>query len=243
MRTTNPVFRTIEKQQDNSYASVASASYRGIMSKTALLLVIAILSGVVGINFLTAQTLVPVLIGAMIVGFISVIVASLSPRLAMPFGILYAVSEGILLGVITALINSVYPGVATSAFIATFAVFVAMLFLYSSRIIKVTSRFRMVMSGIMLGLLLYFIFFGIFSWFGIILIDTTSVGIAILISVVFIIYGAFMLMLDFDRAENIVSSGADKTYEWIVAVGLMVTLVWIYIEFLRLFAIIASRRR
>jgi len=58
-----------------------------------------------------------------------------------------------------------------------------------------------------------------------------------------IIFGALMLALDFDRAEMIVENGADKSYEWIVAVGLMVTIVWIYIELLRFLAIFASSRR
>jgi uncharacterized YccA/Bax inhibitor family protein len=69
-----------------------------------------------------------------------------------------------------------------------------------------------------------------------------SYGLAIGISVFLIIYGALMLTLDFDRAEAIVSSGADKKYEWMVALGLMVTIVWLYIEILRLIMIVASKR-
>ena len=71
---------------------------------------------------------------------------------------------------------------------------------------------------------------------------TNNTGLVILISVIVLIYGALMLAMDFERVKSIVANGFDKRYEWMAALGLMVTLIWIYIEALRLLAIIASRR-
>jgi len=100
---------------------------------------------------------------------------------------------------------------------------------------------RKVMYSILLGILLFFVSSMILRLFGV-TIDISS-SLALGISGLLIVFGALMLTLDFDRAESIVSGEYDKSYEWIVAVGLMVTLVWIYIELLRFLAIISSNRR
>ncbi len=237
MRTANPVFRNLEKQ--DTYAVDQTASYQGIILKTATLLLIAVVSGYLAITQFT-NILMPLLFTSMIVALISVLVSTLVPRLAMPFGILYALSEGVLLGTITAIFNDAYPGIALTAVLATAAIFTVMLFLYSSGAIRVTSRFRRIMTSLLLGFLVFFVIFGILSLFG--AFDGVSTTFMLIISAVFIVYGAFMLTIDFDNAQRIVEGQADKTYEWVVAVGLMVTLVWIYIELLRLLAILTSRR-
>jgi len=240
VRTANPVFRNIEKQ--DTYAVDQTASYTGIIIKTAFLLVLAIASGVVAVTQLYAFS-VPVLIGSAIVAFIAVMISSFKPNLAMPFSIIYAVSEGILLGAITTIIEVATggEGVALTAVIGTGTIFMVMLFLYSSRIIRVTTRFRRILTSLLLGFLVFFVIFGILSSVFQV-ITVASPELAIGITSIFIIYGAIMLTLDFDNAERIVEGQADRVYEWVVSVGLMVTLVWIYIELLRLLAILNSRR-
>lgn len=241
MRTSNPVFRSLQRSE--AYVGTETASYRGIVTKTAGLLLAAVLSGYLALVYIPISSLYPLLITSMIVAFVSVMVASFSPRMAMPFGILYALSEGVLLGVITMLINTIYPGVALAAVLGTVSIFTVMLFLYSSRTIRVTPRFRKVMYGIMMAILLFMVIYGILYLFGGASNPIFSnVPIALLVTGIMIVVGALMLAIDFDNAEAIVSGGADKTYEWIVAVGLMVTIVWIYIELLRFLAILASRR-
>ena len=237
MRSANPVFKNIEKRESLAYSE--SASYQGIMFKTAFLLLIGVASGFIAVTYLT-EYLMPLLITSVIVALVSVIVSTVSPRLSMPFGILYALAEGVLLGTITVLFESSYPGIAVTAVLATLAIFTVMLFLYSSRAIRVTTRFRRIMTSLLLGFLVFFVIFGILSVFHI--IGTVSPTILLIVSGVFIIYGAFMLTLDFDNAERIVEGQADKMYEWTVAIGLMVTLVWIYVELLRFLAILTSRR-
>lgn len=244
MRTSNPVLRTLERSE--AYVGTEAASYRGIVLKTGLLLGSAVLSGFLFLYAITngllgSETIIPILIGAMILALISVIVASRSVRLAAPFAIIYALSEGIFLGLITVLFDAYAPGVAFAAVIATFAIFTVMLFLYSSRTIRVTPRFRRIMYSVILGILFFAVIGMLLSLFGV----NFSFGepIVLLISGVFIVVGALMLTLDFDRAEMIVDGGMDKAYEWMVAVGLMVTIVWIYVELLRFLAIIANSRR
>ncbi len=247
MRSSNPVFSKIQRSE--AYEGISEATYGGITLKTLLLLILAVISGgtVIGLTFngsLDMGTLSGLLIGSMIIAFISVVVASLSPRLAMPFSIIYALSEGIMLGFITAIFEILFPGVAVTAVIATATIFGVMLFLYSSRTIRVTSRFRKIMYTALFSILILSIFFGLFSFLapGLISSIQGNSTIALVITGVLIVFGALMLTLDFDRAESIVESGAPKSYEWVVAVGLMVTIVWIYIELLRFLAIIAARR-
>jgi uncharacterized YccA/Bax inhibitor family protein len=237
MRSSNPVFRTIERSQ--SYASAEAATYSGIIGKTGLLLLIAVITGYFAIG-LPEQTLYPLFGVSFIVALISVLVASRSVRLAMPFSILYALAEGVLLGLITAIFEVMAPGVALAAVVATASIFTIMLFLYSSRTIRVTDRFRKVMYASLLGILLFIVLFFIMGLLGVNF--QFSAPIMLLISGAFIVFGALMLTLDFDRAEMIVEGGADKAYEWVVAVGLMVTIVWIYLELLRfLFILFANR--
>ncbi len=239
MRTSNPVFRTLEKR--DTYAVDQSASYQGIIIKTSLLLAIAVISGYLAMTLLPVEMLLPLVFTAAITAFIAVLISQFVPRLAMPFGIIYAASEGVLLGTITTIFEASYPGIAMTAIIATLAIFAVMLFLYSSRVIRVTSMFRRIMTSILLGFLVFFIIFGILSLFTNFV--PMSNGLAIGISAIMIVFGALMLTLDFDNAARIVDSQADKVYEWVVSIGLMVTLVWIYIELLRLFFLLASRNR
>jgi uncharacterized YccA/Bax inhibitor family protein len=248
MRSSNPVFSSIEKA---SYYddSTSVATYGGIVSKTAILLVSAVITGYLFIYLIASGTigvemLLPLIFVAFIVALISVIVASRSIRLAAPFALVYALAEGLILGLITVLFNDVYPGIALAAVVGTVSIFGVMLFLYSSRTIRVTPRFRRIMYTILFGILAFVVINLILSLFGVNLLYTEGNFslLALGISGFFIIYGALLLTLDFDRAEMIVTGGMDKRTEWMVALGLMVTLVWIYIELLRFLAILASRR-
>jgi uncharacterized YccA/Bax inhibitor family protein len=139
-------------------------------------------------------------------------------------------------------VNSYAPGAGITAIIGTATIFFVMLFLYSSRTIRVTSRFRRIMFSILISILLVFITTFIINLINPGIFGDASIGLLVGISIFLIIFGALMLALDFDRAESIVESGADKRYEWVVAIGLMVTLVWIYMEILRLILILSSRR-
>ncbi len=251
MRTSNPVFRSLENTQTYDESLAGSATYRGITAKTLTLLLTMVASGFLFIyglisGFIPEESLFGFLIGALIVGFISVLIGSRSVNMAMPFGIIYAIAEGILLGTITALIGAAMGewNIPITALIGTAAIFTVMLFLYSSRIIRVTPRMRRLLYSILLGALVFMMIYGILLWVNpSFMVSVYSPGLALGITAVLIVLGAFMLTLDFERAEAIISGGYDKRYEWVVSIGLMVTLVWIYVELLRFLLILASRNR
>jgi uncharacterized YccA/Bax inhibitor family protein len=169
----------------------------------------------------------------MILGFISVLVGTRSVRLSPIFGSIYAICEGVVLAVVSSLYAFYYEGIIPTAILTTFIVFTIMLLLYSTKVIKVTQRFASIMvvgliAVIIMGLLSFILPFG---------------GGNLYYIVVFIsaILSAFFLLLDFASIENCVESGTDAKIGWILSLGLLVTLVWIYIEMLRLLAIFGRR--
>jgi uncharacterized YccA/Bax inhibitor family protein len=199
MRSSNPVFATIERSE--SYAGSEAASYVGIIGKTLLLFLVAILTGYYAISTATSiEALVPLLIISFIVALISVIVASRSVRLAMPFAFVYALAEGIILGFITYIAEQFAPGIALTAIMGTASIFLVMLFLYTSRTIRVTPRFRKIMISTLLAIFLFFILFmfaNLFTGGALSALIGNNYGLMIGISAFLIIYGALMLTLRF----------------------------------------------
>lgn len=236
----NPVLKTVETTgtYDRSY----TASYLGVTTKTGILLLVTIISGVLAWVLLNtnSQAALTILAVSGITAFISVMIASFVPRLAMPFSILYAAAQGFSLGLLTIVADILVPGIGMTAVIITVVIFGVMLALYSSRTIRATTRFRKVMFTILISMLVFSILAMIIKPIGAMFAD--NAGLSIGLSAFLIVYGAFMLILNFDQAEYVVSNGAPKNYEWSVSLGLMVTIIWIYVEVLKLLLILASRR-
>ena len=231
MRSTNPVLRGVTRE---TYISDTPVTYTNVMAKSlyliALIFVSAYLTMVYASEFLTLG----VLIGAVILGFISVIVGTRSVRLAPIFASIYALCEGILLAVVSSLYAAFYEGIVPTALITTMIVFFIMLLLYSTRVIKVTQRFASILvvtliAVIIMSLLMFILPFGGGSLYYLVVV--ISAGLS-----------AFFLLLDFKSIESCVESGTDAKVGWILSLGLLVTLVWIYIEMLRLLAILSRRR-
>lgn len=176
-------------------------------------------------------------------GFITALITAFSPRIAHITAPIYAVLEGLLLGGLSALMAAQYElAIITQAIGLTFATFFLMLLLYRTGTIKVTNKFR---TGVFAATgaiaLMYFISF-IVSLFGVnmgFIHDSGPLGIGI--SLVVIAIAAFNLTLDFDFIERSANMQMPKHMEWYGAFGLTVTLVWLYIEFLRLLTRFASR--
>ena len=240
MAKLNPVFSGIRVEEGIETA----ASVKGVAGKTLFLLGIAVLSAMLSIMYadVVFSGYFIIVLGALICG----IAGQLSARAAKVCSVIYAVCEGAMLGLISFFFDAAFSGIVMSAVLITVTIFGVMLFLYSSNIIKVTGRFMRVMSGIGLTLcivsLVYLISY-LFNPYNVLVSAlANNTELVILISVIVLIYGALMLAMDFERVKSIVANGFDKRYEWMAALGLMVTLIWIYIEALRLLAIIASRR-
>lgn len=159
------------------------------------------------------------------------------PHWAIVTGPLYAVVSGVVLGAVSALFNAAYDGIVAQAVIGTIGTAGGVLVAYRVGIIRVTPRFRKVVVGATIGImLLYAISIGL-RWFGLdmpLLHDTGPLGIGI--SLVIIGVAAMNLALDFDFIEKASNAGVPARMEWYGAFGILVTLVWLYIEILRLLA-------
>ncbi|UCM88449.1 Bax inhibitor-1/YccA family protein [Streptomyces marincola] len=158
-----------------------------------------------------------------------------SPALIMG----YAVAEGLFLGTISSAINAVAPGAAMQAVIGTMAVFAGVLFMYKQRIIRVNARFTKFVLAAAVGFLLLSLVNLVVAMIGggngLGLRDG---GLGILFGIAGVVLGACFLALDFKMVEDGIAYGAPEKESWLAAFGLTLTLVWIYLEFLRLVAIL-----
>jgi len=181
-------------------------------------------------------------LGGFIVGFIAVIVASFKPHLAKIAAPIYALAEGVVLGAISRAYSEQYNGIVVQAVGATLGVFVVMLLLYRSGVVRVTDKFRRVIMGATLGLLAFYLIsmvIGIFAGMPSFINDASPMGIAFSVFVAGL--AASHLALDFDMIERGVANKLPAHMEWFCALGLTVTLVWLYLEILRLLSKLRER--
>lgn len=244
-KSKNPVLNKIESKAETSnysYVTGETATFSGIATKTGILLSIIFgISLIIWTNLSTFEPhLLGMIIGGMIVGFISVIAAS---RSASPFfTILYAISEGLVLGSISAIVNYAYQGqgIVADAVLITFAIFAFLLIAYSTGIFKVGFRFRKIFYTALFSVFIFYFFYFMLGLFGITLIQIQNPGILIALTLGMVILASFSLLIDFDNCKLAVKDGVPKKSEWYLSLGLLVSLVWLYIEVLRLLLIISS---
>lgn len=221
----------------------------GTVTATGVLMVLLLAAAVVGWqSFSTSASEVngfPALaLGGVLVGFACAIAVHFKPMWAKVLGPIYALAEGFFVGVISHAYNNVYNGVVVQAVGATLAVFVTMLVLYRTRIIKVTDRFRRIVIGATIGLMVFYML----SFVARLIFGADSVGflnsggaLGIAFSLFAAGLAAFNLALDFDFIERGAQQGLPKGMEWFAAFGLLVTIVWLYLELLRLLAKLQRR--
>ena len=244
-RSGNPALRP---EQFQPGMGVERMSIEGTISKTLALLGLVTISALVAYTAVAANNFwaLPLMIGGGIGGFIMVLVIAFSrpaqPQILMS---IYAILEGLFVGAMSYVVENWYQGetsgVVLQAIVATMAVFILMLTLYRYRVIQPTEKFVLavvsVAGAIMLVYLLNFVMF----LFGSEIPFLHSDGpIGVVISVVFCAVAALFLIIDFGVIENGVKNGAPKNMEWYGAFGLVITLVWLYIEMLKLIAKLRS---
>jgi uncharacterized YccA/Bax inhibitor family protein len=227
-------------------------SIGGTVNKTAMMLLMLVIAAawtwsMVGTDGAGGVTLSPLLMPVAAVGFIGSLVAFIvlmfkktwAPVLAPA----YAVLEGLVLGAISAFFEMQFPGIVMQAVMLTFGTLAALLMAYRSGVIKATENFKLgVVAATGAIALLYLVNIGMrmFGFGGMPFIhDSGAMGIAFSLFVVTI--AALNLVLDFDFIEAGAEAGAPKYMEWYAAFGLMVTLIWLYLEILRLLAKLQSR--
>ena len=180
--------------------------------------------------------------GGAIVGLILVVIASFKPQLSPYLAPGYALFESLFIGGVSAIFEVQYPGIVTQAVGATFVTFAVCLGLYKYKIVKVTEQFKSIVIAATLAIATYYLISWLFSLFtSFTPVHYGNSMMSIGISVFVIIIAALNLFLDFDRIEKGVEQRMPKYMEWFGAMGLMITLVWLYIEFLRLLSKLSKK--
>ncbi len=233
-RTSNPILYRIER---NVVTSENAVTYRNVAIKTIFLILLTAASGYFAVANL-AYFNYGYLIAASVVGTIAVFVGIFSIKMAPYAAVVYSICEGVVLGIITLFFEIEYPGIAITAISTTLIVLLIMMLLYSTDIIKVDQRFASFMVVAMISIIIMSIFMLIF---GLLESGSTS-GLYIGVCVLSTIIAALYLFMDFEHIKRSVQLGVDARYGWTLALGLMVSLIWLYVEILRLLAIFSRRR-
>ena len=210
----------------------------GAVNKTGILLALCFSGAFVGWNF-------PALaIPCALLGFVLAMVTIFrSPEKVASTAPFYAIAQGIFLGGVTMIFEGMYPGIAVQALGLTFGITVSLLFCYKSGLIKPTENFKLMIVSATAGIAILYLVSFIMSMFGSPISFIHSNGLMGIGFSVFVVgIAALNLVLDFDFIEEGAEVGLPKYMEWYGAFSLMVTLVWLYLEILRLLAKIASRR-
>ena len=172
-------------------------------------------------------------------------VAAFFPFSCAVTGALYVFFEGFLVGSVSTLFDIVYSGIVFAALFSTFITFAVMLVLFATGIIRVGSRFRNFMISALLAICVTQLIMYVVSMFSqtAYMLFYGNGFLAMIISVVMVVFAAFFILVDLSEITMLVDGKMDKKLEWNAAYGLSLTLIWLYLQFLRLFAIIFSRKR
>ncbi len=214
---------------------------QGAVNKTSLLLALLIASGAVVWKVVTPENMFAWIIGGVVGGLILAIATIVKPQWSPYTAPLYALVEGVALGAISVAYSYLYDGIVVQAIGLTLGVLFTMLFAYKSGVIKATAKFKKGVIAATGGIALFYIINMIFGFFGggISLGNMGIFGIGI--SLFIVVIAALNLVLDFDFIEKSAAYGAPKYMEWYGAFGLMLTLVWLYLEILRLLSLLTGR--
>ncbi|MFL3005344.1 MAG: Bax inhibitor-1/YccA family protein [Candidatus Neomarinimicrobiota bacterium] len=240
MRSGNPALQasTFKKHLASSIESKMTLS--GTVNKTGISLLLVIISaGYAWGNPSMHIMMIP----AGIVGFILALVTVFKPTIGHITVPAYAIAQGILLGVISMYFNAMYPGIVVQAVFLTFGTLGALLLAYKSGLIAATENFKLGIAAATGGIAILYLINFIMGFFGSgIGIISSNNNMGILFSGFVVVIAALNLVLDFDFIEEGAEMGAPKYMEWYGAFGLLVTLIWLYLEILRLLAKLQSRR-
>lgn len=243
----SPAFNegVLDSLENEIYGKPASErmTIGGTMSKIGILM--AILIAVAGYNYHLATSgnpLAPILtFGGMAVGFILVFVIAKKKHLSSTLAPVYAIAEGLFVGGISAMFAAATDGIIAQAAGLTMATVVVMLVVYLTGLIKVTEKFKSVMFMLIGAIMLYYVASFILGFFGIYISHFHHSGpFAIVVCVAIIVVAALSLLLDFDLIEKCTNAQAPKYMEWYAGFGILVTIVWLYVEFLRLMSLFAG---
>ena len=228
---------------EETYSAPAASSLRtgrmtmdDVVARTGILFGTALVVGAAAWYFNLQGLFIVGLIGGLVTGLIGAFSKKVRPALY----ITYAVCQGLVLGIISKVYELFYNGIVQQAIVATIAAFVGMLFMYRSGRLRATPKFTRTLIGATIG---YFIlalgsfigsFFGLGGWMGLYGLS----GFGPLLAIAGVALASFFLVLDFDQVEQGVRAGVPQEESWRAGFGLLMTVVWLYLEVLRLLAIL-----
>lgn len=248
MRSANPVL------QDNTFERYPATlrhdeamTVPGTVWKTFLLLVVVVLGAAWTWNLYTKSGANPAatniwLIGGAIGGFILALITTFKQSWAPITAPLYAACQGLFIGALSAMMEQSFPGIVIQAATLTFGTLAAMLLAYETGLIKVTETFKMIVVSATGGIFVAYMITWVLSFFSVhvpLIYSNGFVGIAF--SLFVIVIAALNFVIDFDFIDKGAEQGAPKYMEWYGAFALMVTMIWLYIEFLRLLSKLRER--
>lgn len=240
MRSGNPVLRNNTFTAEGAVGQAQAMTIDGTVNKTFFLLILCVLSA--AFTWSNPVAFMPFTIPLLIAGFITAMVTVFKKQWSGITSPVYAVLEGLVLGVISVVFEKQYPGIVIQAIGLTFGVLFCLLLAYKSGLIKATENFKLGIVAATGGIAILYLVDMVLGFFGRTVPFIHQSGpVGIIFSIVVVIIASLNLVLDFDFIERGAESGAPKYMEWYGAFGLMVTLIWLYLEILRLLA--KSRRR
>jgi len=246
MRTSNPALN--DKVFRGMPAAVGETmTLEGTVNKTGILLLCAVATAAWTWHLAMNPDTLPLAYGLLVVGLfgglIFALITAFKKTWAPVTAPIYALLEGLVLGGISAAFEQRYPGIAIESVCLTFGTMFVLLLAYRSGMIKVTQKFRLGVIAATGAIFLFYMAELLLGFFGIHFTSVNGSGaLGIGISLVIVCVAALNLVLDFDFIESGVAAGAPKYMEWYGAFGLMVTLVWLYLEMLRLLSKFRGRR-
>ncbi len=245
MRTSNPALNDEVFDLERS-ASGEAMTINGTVNRTGILLCLLMFTAVFSwdraYTAVNPGALYPWLIGSAIVGFIIALITVFKKTAAPITAPIYAAVEGVLLGILSAFYEMQFPGLVFQAILLTFGTLFALLMAYRSGLIKATENFKLGVVAATGGIALIYLVTFVLSFFNVSIPFIHGSGtIGILFSLFVVVIAALNLVLDFDFIERGAERRAPKYMEWYAAFGLLVTLIWLYIEMLRLLSKLRSR--
>jgi uncharacterized YccA/Bax inhibitor family protein len=205
-----------------------------VVVKTVTLLGIVAVTGGLTWALLPRENSLPVLIGSAILGLVLGLVNSFSKTVRPALIVAYAVVEGVFLGIISRFFEDFYNGIVLQAALGTFGVFFVMAALYKAKVIRATPKFTKYLIAAMGGIVVLLLGNLLLGLFGVQTGIREAGPLGIGISIVIIVVAALSFILDFAMIEEGVRQGAPRKFAWLAAFGLLVGLIWLYIEILRL---------
>jgi uncharacterized YccA/Bax inhibitor family protein len=213
-----------------------------VVVKTVGLLALTAVSGLATAYFVRDPgKLLAFWVGGAIVGLILGLIVSFTRSISPPLIMAYAVAEGAFLGAVSKFYNTAYQGIVLQAAVATFGIFFVMAALYKARVIRATPKFTRGVIGAMIGVLAIIVVNWVLSLFGVNTHLRDGSPLAIIFSLVIIVIASLTFILDFDLVEQSVARGAPKQMAWYCAFGILVGLIWVYLEVLRLLSYLRGR--